>query len=65
MNIEITISKVESINCPFCDKVDFNKVGLKEHFISGNCKIYNITISIKQEKLDIIEMLRFTKEDDE
>ena len=41
----------EDIFCPFCKEGDFDLIGLKNHLLSGHCKIFDETISIEQEKI--------------
>jgi hypothetical protein len=33
--------KPEYINCPFCNKIDFDQIGLKIHISRGWCDVYN------------------------
>ncbi len=28
------------ISCPFCGEGDFDKIGLKLHFVNGYCEVY-------------------------
>jgi hypothetical protein len=39
----MTDSEKNSITCPFCGESDFDLSGLKGHFLSGDCQIYNNT----------------------
>ena len=35
------------VNCPFCGEEEFDLMGLKNHFESGSCDVYNV-IDISQ-----------------
>jgi len=37
---------MEYIKCPFCKEEDFDLIGLKHHFESGSCVIYEETIDL-------------------
>ena len=37
--------QVELKSCPFCKEEDFDLIGLKHHFGSGYCDVFNKTIS--------------------
>jgi hypothetical protein len=31
------------LTCPFCREIDFDAIGLKNHFVQGHCAVYNET----------------------
>ena len=36
--------------CPFCNEVDFDLVGLKNHLTEGRCDVFNKTVTVEQER---------------
>lgn len=41
----------EYIKCPFCGESDFDKIGLKYHFLMGHCDAFNAVMSPEEERL--------------
>lgn len=39
--------------CPFCNATDFDAIGLKSHFTSGYCEVFNNVETIEEERIRI------------
>ncbi len=35
--------ETEDLTCPFCKEGDFDKIGLKHHFLMGHCDVFENT----------------------
>jgi hypothetical protein len=46
--------QLNDLSCPFCGEGDFDKIGLKIHFVNGWCDIFNDT--------DVLAHLKTKKE---
>lgn len=47
--------------CPFCNETDFDAIGLKSHFTSGYCEVFNNVETIEEERTRLA-MEKFKKE---
>lgn len=41
---------MDLIECPFCKEPDFDLIGLRSHFESGYCDVYESTKSCQEER---------------